>query len=116
MPTPLAVDFIGSTVLPYCMGGPAYSLALIKGLMKDGSWYATGSAVDGAGALGFDEEDICECVVNQLDLTHFYKTMDSEKKKGLKQDVYRITYKTKRVYIKLQVCVDAVVISFKEED
>ncbi len=98
------------------MKKPRYDLALIKGLIKDGSWSATVTAMDTAVELGFDEEDVCDCIVNHLEETHFYKTMESEKKPGLMQDVYRITYQNERLYIKLQVVVNAVVVSFKEQD
>ena len=47
--------------------------------------------------------------------THFYKTMESEKKPGLMQDVYRITYQDEHIYLKLQVHGDVIVVSFKEE-
>jgi hypothetical protein len=73
---------------------PAHDLGLVKGLMKDGSWNVTVSALDTAVELGFDEE--------------------SEKKPGLMQDVYYITYQDLQLYVKLQVVVNAVVISFKE--
>jgi hypothetical protein len=42
--------------------------------------------------------------------------MESDKKPGLMQDVYHITYRDERLYVKLQVVVDAVIISFKEQD
>ena len=93
---------------------PTYQLSLIKGLIKDGSWFITSSALDTAGELGFDEEDVCDCIVNYLSETHFFKTMESEKRPGTMQDVYHITYQSKRLYVKLQVCGDAVVVSFKE--
>lgn len=83
--------------------------------MQDGSWTITKLAMDTAVALGFDEEDVYDCIVNHLAETHFYKAMESEKKPGLMQDVYRITYQNQHIYLKLQVNVDAVVISFKEE-
>ena len=95
---------------------PSYSLALIKGLMSEGSYVVRTSALDTALELGFDDEDIYDCIVNQLQETHFYRTMESEKKKGLMQDVYYITYQGFRVYVKLQVNVQAVVVSFKEAD
>jgi hypothetical protein len=42
--------------------------------------------------------------------------MPAEKKPGLMQDVYRIAYEKRRIYLKLQVANDrAVVISFKGE-
>jgi len=93
---------------------PSYSLALIKGLMKDGSWVLSVSALDSALELGFDEGDVFDCIVNHIEETHFFKTMGSEKKHGLMQDVYYIAYQNQRLYVKLQVNVQAVVVSFKE--
>jgi hypothetical protein len=89
---------------------------MVKGLMKDGSWFATGAATDSAGDLGFDEDDIYDCIVGHLEETHFYKTMPAEKASQCMQDVYYITYEGVRLYVKLQVRVDAVVVSFKEEE
>jgi Motility quorum-sensing regulator, toxin of MqsA len=94
---------------------PTYPLALVKGLMQDGSWMVTGAALDTAGQLGFDEDDIYDCIVNHLCETHFYKTMPAEKRPSCMQDVYHITYEGVRIYLKLQVVVDAVVIAFKEQ-
>ena len=74
------------------------------------------AAMDAAVELGFDEEDMRDCIVNHLEETHFYKTMESEKKPGLMQDVYGITYQGERLYVKLQVVINAVVVSFKEQD
>lgn len=82
--------------------------------MRDGDWLLTTSALDTALELGFDADDVFDCVVNHLEESHFYKTMDSEKKPGLMQDVYYITYQGQRLYVKLQVNVSAVVVSFKE--
>ena len=82
--------------------------------MKDGSWILRESALDTAVEIGFDKDDVYDCVVNHVEETHFCKTMESEKKKGLMQDVYYITYQEQRLYVKLQVSVQAVVISFKE--
>lgn len=84
--------------------------------MADGDWLLTTVALDTAVELGFDEEDVYDCVVNHLQETHFYKTMASEKKHGLMQDVYYITYQGWRIYVKLQVNIRAVVVSFKEGD
>ena len=98
------------------MEGPTYPLSLIKGLLSEGSYVVRTSALDSALELGLDDEDIYDCIVNQLQETHFYKTMESEKKKGLMQDVYYITYQGVRLYVKLQVNVQAVVVSFKQAD
>ena len=94
---------------------PTYPLGLIKGLMRDNSWLMTRSALDTAGDLGFDEEDVFDCVVNQLSETHFYKTMSARGAANCMQDVYRITYQGVRIYLKLQVRVEAVVVSFKKQ-
>jgi hypothetical protein len=61
---------------------PTYALNLIKGLMKDGSWVLTETARDTATELGFDEEDVYDCIVEHLAETHFYKAMESEKTQG----------------------------------
>lgn len=84
--------------------------------MSEGSYVIRTSALDAALELGLDDEDIYDCIVNQLRETHFYKTMEAEKKKGLMQDVYYIRYRGVRLYVKLQVNVQAVVVSFKEAD
>jgi hypothetical protein len=64
------------------MGEPTYGLHLVKGLMEDGSWVLTETARDTATELGFDEEDVYDCIVRHLAETHFFKTMESEKKPG----------------------------------
>lgn len=74
------------------------------------------SAEETALELGFDDEDVYDCIVNHLAETHFYKTMESEKRQGQMQDVYYITYQDQRLYVKLQVNVGAIVVSFKEVD
>ncbi|MGB8886762.1 MAG: type II toxin-antitoxin system MqsR family toxin [Candidatus Korobacteraceae bacterium] len=79
------------------MQKPSYALILIKGLMTDGSWVIKTSALDAALELGFDQDDVYDCIVNQLEETHFYKTMEAEKKPGLKQEVYHITYQGQRL-------------------
>ena len=81
--------------------------------MADGVWVLTASATDSALELGFDADDVSDCIVMHLQESHFYKTMESEKKPGLMQDVYYITYEGHRLYVKLQVNVQAVVVSFK---
>lgn len=98
------------------MAEAAYSLDWIRQLFQRKRWIVTTTAENSALNLGLDDKDIFDCVVNHLNETQFYRTMPAEKKKGLMQDVYRITYKSQRIYLKLQVANDwAVVISFKEE-
>jgi hypothetical protein len=94
-----------------------YSLEEIKRLIVNGEYRITGTSLDGAFALGFDDQDICECIGDYLDGTHFYKTMPSEKRPSLMQDVYRITYEKQPIYLKLQIVDErAVVISFKSDE
>ena len=98
------------------MDEAAYPLEQIRQLFEQGDWRVTRSALETALDLKLDDADIYDCVTNYLDETHFYKTMPAEKKLGLMQDVYRITYQGRRIYLKLQVANDcAVVISVKEE-
>jgi len=95
---------------------PTYPLDEVKQLFQQNRWTVTATAQTCALDLGLDDEDILDCIVNQLNETHFYKTMPAEKKPGLMQDVYRITYQGRRLYLKLQVVNGwAAVISFKAE-
>jgi len=97
---------------------PVYQLERIKDLVLLGCYRVTGAALSGAGELGLEEDDVLECV-DRLTLTDFCKTMESEFKAGLWQDVYRTTSCGFAVYVKMQI-VDlalpgekAVIISFK---
>ena len=94
-----------------------HDLDLIKGLMREEQYLITGSALQSAHSMGFDEEDIYECVLDFLSETHFYKAMPSETFPGLWQDVYKIYYLGWRAYLKLQIGFTglSVVISFKED-
>ena len=67
--------------------------------------------------MGFYEDDICDCILNFLAETYFYKSMPSENCPGLWQDVYKINYQGTRVYLKLQISFAGrtVVISFKDD-
>ena len=80
-----------------------YVLDEIKALIREGQYRITVSALQSALAMGFDEDDICECILAFLSETHFYKAMPSETFPGLWQDVYNINYVGSRVYLKLQI-------------
>ena len=97
---------------------PSYSLPRVKELVKEGKYRITVSAFQSALLMGFLDEDITECIVDFLAPSHFYKTMASEQQPGLMQDVYKITYEGKRVYLKLQISRSglAVIVSFKEDE
>ena len=93
-----------------------YRLSEIQALVFQGSYHVTATARQGALEIGFDAEDVRDCVLALSD-SHFYKYMFAEKVPGLYQDVYKIRYESVRVYLKLQINFDrnAVVISFKED-
>jgi hypothetical protein len=96
-------------------GGPTNDLAVIQQLVAAGKWTATHVALAGASALKFDRTDIEECVA-ALSLSDFHKTMDSTKKPGQMQDVYRPTYLDIPIYLKLKLTDLAVVVSFKRDE
>jgi len=96
----------------------SYCLAAVKQLVSSGRYLITVSALETAAMMGFDDESIVECIVEQLADTHFYKTMPAIAVAGLMQDVYMISFEGQRVYLKLQInrSQNAVVISFKEDE
>lgn len=93
-----------------------YDLSHVQECISEREFVITLTAAEGAAELGFGAKEIVECIVNQLNASHFYKTMPADKAPGLWQDVYLITYSRQRLYIKLQINAQgkAVIISFKE--
>jgi Motility quorum-sensing regulator, toxin of MqsA len=96
----------------------SYSLRLIQRLISERRYQITVTALETAALMGFDDESIVECIVEELAETHFYKTMPAASAPGLMQDVYKITFEGQRVYLKLQInrSQNAVVISFKQDE
>jgi motility quorum-sensing regulator / GCU-specific mRNA interferase toxin len=96
----------------------SYALLRVKELVREGKYQITFAALQSAALIGLLDEDITDCIVNFLEPSHFYKTMASEQKSGLMQDVYKITFEGQRVYLKLQINRSelAVIISFKEDE
>ena len=93
---------------------PTYGLGTIKSMIRDGQYHITGSALQGAFALGLDEDDILTAVLD-LECEDLYKTMQSRGLPGLWQDVYHFRYNGYLLYIKLQISSRAIIISFKEK-
>lgn len=99
--------------------GPSYEPGLVQELVRRSRYRITGTAAEGARALGFDAQDIRECLL-ELSAFDFYKTMPSNRFPDRWQDVYRRCYLGVDLYLKLQVVPgdDArgllVIISFKE--
>lgn len=92
-----------------------YDLPSLQAEVAAGRHLVTLAALQDAGALGFDRDDICECVL-ALGKADFYKTMPSNKRPGTMQDVYRTTYCDVPMYVKLQHHSDVCVISFKRDE
>jgi len=94
-----------------------YPLEWVKQLFRQKHWFVTLTAQSSALDLGLDDEDIADCIMGCLTEAYFYKTMPAKKRSGRMQDVYRIAYQGRRIYLKLQVSKEnwAVVVSFKEE-
>ncbi len=90
-----------------------YSLDLIKMLIKEENYRITGSAFRDAMVLGFDEDGILEIVLG-LSSKDLYKSMTTNYDNKLWQDVYYVTLQEKKLYVKLQINDDAIIISFKE--
>lgn len=91
-----------------------YPLARIQDAIKNTSTrIITVSAIQGAFAIGMDEQDIVDtvCALKSKDL---YKSMTVKADYTIWQDVYKTNNKGFEVYIKLQLAGKAVVVSFKE--
>jgi motility quorum-sensing regulator / GCU-specific mRNA interferase toxin len=92
---------------------PHYNLSLVKELIEVGRVRATGSALAGAAALGFDFMDML-IVVETLTVDDFYKSMTTYADNRIWQDVYRPCMAAGEVYLKLTVIEDVLIVSFKE--
>ena len=84
-----------------------YDLQLVKKLIQEGRYTITQTAANTAKQdFGLDAMQIVE-KIKSLRSSEFYKTMPSEQKPGMWQDVYRqrITLDKKQVYayVKLQI-------------
>jgi len=91
----LRVESAGSIVLPSSSGPaaqcPAYDLAEIQRQVSPGPICCHTPRSPAHPQLKFDSTDIEACVL-ALDGTDFSKTMESQTKPGLMQDVYRPVY------------------------
>jgi motility quorum-sensing regulator / GCU-specific mRNA interferase toxin len=92
---------------------PHYPLPLIKESIAAGKVRATGSALAGGAALGFDFEGMLAVVV-ALTANDFYKSMTTYADHQIWQDVYRPCTEAGEVYLKLTVIEDVLIVSFKE--
>ena len=96
-------------------GTPHCKLSVVKALVKVGDVRATASAYEGARALGIEDLTGMCAVVLALTTADFYKSMTTHGDHRIWQDVYHgKTTRGDRVYLKLTVIEDVLVVSFKE--
>ena len=95
---------------------PHFDLNTVKRLAKSPtSRLITRQAFKDAASLGWEEDDIVECVT-QLRQQDFYKSMTIYANSQLWQDVYYPTHQEKLLYVKVQLDATAetiTVVSFK---
>jgi motility quorum-sensing regulator/GCU-specific mRNA interferase toxin len=92
---------------------PHCKLPTVKALIAAGKVRTTVSALTGAAALGLDFEGIVQ-VVRALTPADFYKSMTTHADYRVWQDVYRPSTSAGKVYLKLTVIEDVLIVSFKE--
>jgi motility quorum-sensing regulator/GCU-specific mRNA interferase toxin len=92
---------------------PHCDLPTVKAMLQAGKVRITMSALAGADVLGLDDKGIMS-IVMALTLKDFYKSMTSHNNHREWQDVYRPTTYVGKVYVKLIVVNDILILSFKE--
>jgi motility quorum-sensing regulator/GCU-specific mRNA interferase toxin len=90
---------------------PHQSLSVVKALVEASKVRSTFSALAGAAALGLDA---MLAVLLALRPADFYKSMTTHADHRVWQDVYRPTTSAGKVYLKLTVVEDVLIVSFKE--
>ena len=96
-------------------GTPHCKLPVVRDLIEAGKVRATTSAYSGARELGIETlSEMCEVVLT-LTSADFYKSMTTHADHRIWQDVYYArTARRDRVYLKLTVIDDVLIVSFKE--
>ncbi|MES2075999.1 MAG: type II toxin-antitoxin system MqsR family toxin [Pseudomonadota bacterium] len=92
---------------------PHCKLETVRKLIAAGNVRMTQSAIIGGRLLGFDEDGILS-TIKALVPSDFYKAMTTHADHRIWQDVYRPHTRHGRVYLKLTVIDDVLVVSFKE--
>jgi motility quorum-sensing regulator / GCU-specific mRNA interferase toxin len=92
---------------------PHCKLTVVKAMVSAGQVRATRTALEGGAALGLDFEDML-AVVLTLKSANFFKSMTTNMDHRVWQDVYRPATSVGKIYLKLTVIDDVVIVSFKE--
>lgn len=94
---------------------PHFDLAIVRSLIEAGKVKATASAYDTARLIGINKlAEMCDVVIS-LTPANFYKSMTTYKDHTIWQDVYHAkTVADIKVYLKLTIIDDLLIVSFKE--
>ncbi len=92
---------------------PHCQLSIVKQLVLERKVRSTFSALAGAAALGLDF-DAMLAVISALSSRDFYQSMTTHADHRIWQDVYRTATQVGKVYLKLTVIDDVLIVSFKE--
>lgn len=93
---------------------PHHLLPTVKTLVAKGRVQINRVALQGAAELGMGVQDIL-AVVSSLKNANFYKSMTAYADHTSWQDVYHPETESGALYLKLTVCDDVLIISFKEK-
>ena len=92
---------------------PHHPLATVKALVEKKKVRSTFSALAGAAELGLGFEEVLY-VVMKLEHGDFYKSMTTHADNKIWQDVYRPSTQAGKVYLKLTIDRELLIVSFKE--
>lgn len=97
-------------------GTPNVRLSVVKGMVAAGKIRTTFTAMQGALDLGFDAPLLpaMSNVILALDYQDFYKSMTAYHNYSVWHDVYRTVFFGQKIYLKLIVQDDVLIVSFKE--
>lgn len=93
---------------------PHTRLAIVKQLIRSGRIRMTRLAAEGAEALQLSFQQVCLILLN-LTGEDFYKSVTSYADHRIWQDVYRPLLSGRRLYLKIAVREDLLVVSFREK-
>ena len=90
-----------------------YSLDIIKTYIRNKQYFVTQTARQDYFSLGLDDDEVIE-IIMRLKPKNLYKSMTSYFDHKIWHDVYHEEYFGLKLYIKLQINENAIIISFKE--
>jgi len=92
---------------------PHCRLPALRELIEAGRVRATRTALEGAAAMGLGFDEVIEVILG-LSSADFFKSMTTHADHRIWQDVYCPLTRVGRVYLKLTVIDDVLIVSFKE--